>query len=122
MQKARCHLKTLSGWLFVGLKRGKQAETRRPISVETQLLTPLLLLLARCIVAKFNQVNAEPEDSKRSTPATVSFVKAGQTEEGQMVFPHDICTTSKRIDGYIVSRSKRICILPLWMIMSEIGM
>ena len=101
----------------------------------------LLLLLARCIVAKLNQVNAEPEDSKRSTPATVSFVKAGQTakgvkqpqttwlqeardwvcnfdlpefrqgREGQMVFPHDICTTSKRIDGYIVSRSKRICIL-----------
>ena len=29
----------------------------------------------------------------------------------QMNFPSDICVTSKRIDGYIVSRSKRICIL-----------
>ena len=28
----------------------------------------------------------------------------------QLVFPHDVCATSLRIDGYLVSRSKRICV------------
>ena len=26
------------------------------------------------------------------------------------VFPHDVCATSTKIDGYIISRKRRICI------------
>ena len=99
----------------------------------------LLLELALAIMSKLQEINAKPVVSTKPTN-TQAFVKAGtckqnrkhkslpsileqardwrcnfdlpecRTDRSQLTFPHDICETSKRIDGYIVSREKKICV------------
>ena len=32
-------------------------------------------------------------------------------EETELVFPHDVCPTARRIDGYTISREEKICVL-----------
>ena len=95
------------------------------------------MVLARAIQAKIAEVNQAPV---RPAFQPIKFVAAGgkatpdkksvrfgllekardwecdfdlpefHSGNSQFVFPHDVCMTSSRIDGYIVSRKEKICI------------
>lgn len=98
----------------------------------------VLLILAKAIQRKIDQVNHSPPQP--SLPS-ISFVKAGEKpthvpkmapttgllskardwvcsfdlpefhpKGSQFVFPHIVCSTPLRIDGYILSLSSRFCI------------
>ena len=97
--------------------------------------------VAEAILAKLQSINSKPPPpSSEVAMKKCNFIKHGQRGRrsrqapsgvleaardwkcnfdlpelrrrgGQMVFPADICPTAKRIDGYIVSRSQKICVL-----------
>ena len=97
--------------------------------------------VAEAILMKLQTINSKSPPVVNQGPMKPAFIKAGQRGHrsktspsgileaardwkcnfdlpelrrhagSQMVFPADICPMEKRIDGYIVSRSKRICVL-----------
>ena len=100
-----------------------------------------LLVVARAILLKLQKVNAAPVEPVADKPQTQTFVKPGTVAKrskkqrrsilsaardwkcnfdlpeycsdqySQLQFPQDVCATNLRIDGYIISREKKICVL-----------
>ena len=101
----------------------------------------VLLVLCRAIQAKLKEVNSLPLDKNSSASSSQPFVSAGSVHnlrkakrdlgllanardwecdfdlpelreaDSKYVFPHDVCETTYRVDGYVVSRSTRFCIV-----------
>jgi hypothetical protein len=99
----------------------------------------VLLVLCRAIQAKLKEVNALPMEAgsaaasfvkagavvpkaRKSVPRLGLLAGARDWEcdfdlpelrpsHSAYVFPHDVCETSYRVDGYVVSRSTRVCIV-----------
>ena len=97
----------------------------------------VLLILARAIQVKIKEVNSTPI---RPSLPPITFVKSGSRscpevtptrfgllekardwscdfdlpefhpDKSRFVFPHIVCATPLRIDGYIISMSSKICL------------